>query len=188
MAVEPSETAKHGHEGGAEPEELLEAVRALGEEVGGLQAEVRALRSQSPSLPLPSEAPGWESRAPARIDSPAWVRSLDSPSLRGPAVPRLLLEIVFLVAVAVVAAIARLDAAAIVAVMAIAWGLVALTEWLVARRARQREELAYAALRVGTIYAEDPSWFGPPLERSELDAAGGDDDDAGTRLPPPSAD
>jgi Flp pilus assembly protein TadB len=183
-AAEPSETANEAPRVEAAPEELLDAVRALTDEVGGLHAELEALRSQSQSLPPSAERPGWGDRTPARLDSPAWVRSLDSPALRGPAVPRLLLEIVFLVAVAVVAAVARLDPPAIVAVMAIAWGLVALTEWLAARRARQREELAYAALRVGTVYAEDPSWFGPPLDRTALDVVD-EVEDTGARLPPP---
>ncbi len=187
MAAEPSSTSDETTRT-VEDEELLDAVRALSEEVGGLHAELQALRSQSAALPLPADTPGWENRVPAvRLDSPAWVRSLDSPSLRGPAVPRLLLEILFLVSVAVVAAIARLDAPVIVAVMALAWGLVALTEWFAARRARQREELAYAALRVGTVYAEDPSWFGPPLERAALDPVD-EADDTGARLPPPTSD
>lgn len=182
VAAEPSEAR------GAEQEELLDAVRALSEEVGGLQAELQALRSQSRSLPIPgTDAPGWEDRPPAPLQSPAWVRSLDSPSFRGPAIPRLGLEIVFLLAVAVVCAIARLDTPAIVGVMGLAWGLVALTEWLAARRARQREELAYASLRHGTIYAEDPSWFGPPLERGELDAAD-EPGETATKLPPHSSD
>jgi hypothetical protein len=184
VAVEPSETAR---DRSGDSEELLDAVRALTDEVGELQAEVQALRS-SRSLPLPADAPGWEERAaPARLDSPAWVRSLDTPALRGPAVPRLLLEIVFLVAVAIVAAIAQLETPVIVFVMAVAWGLVAVTEWLAARRAREREELVYAALRHGTVYAEDPSWFGPPLERTALDAPD-EPRDTGTRLPPPSSD
>lgn len=181
VAAEPSEAR------GAEHDELLSAVRALSEEVGELHAELQEIRSQSRLPVAGADAPGWEDRAPARLESPAWVRSLDSPSFRGPAIPRLLLEVVFLVAVALVSAIARLDTPAIVGVMALAWGLVALTEWLAARRARQREELAYASLRHGTIYAEDPSWFGPPLERGELDAV---DEPAATatKLPPPSSD
>jgi hypothetical protein len=181
VAADPSE------ERVAEQDELLDAVRSLSEEVGSLQTELQALRAQSRALPIPGvDAPGWEERAPTPLQSPAWVRSLDSPSLRGPAIPRLLVEIVFLIAVAIVCAIARLETPAIVGVMALAWGLVALTEWLAARRAREREELAYASLRHGTIYAEDPSWFGPPLERGELDAAG-EQPETAAKLPPPSS-
>jgi hypothetical protein len=188
MAAEPSETTNEVQAPGADEQGLVDAVRTLTEEVEGLQEELQALRSQGRLLPVPGRGdPGWDDRAPARLDSPAWVRSLDSPELRSVAVPRLLLETVFLVAVAVVAAVARLEPPVIVGVMVLSWLLVALTEWLAARRARQREELAYSHLRLGGVYAEDPSWFDPPDERTALDVVG-ESDAAAPKLPPAVSD
>ena len=103
-----------------EPEtnELLGAVRSLSAQVGGLQSELHALRAQVRPLPDAPDAPGWDESTPARRESSPWVRSLDRPGPRGPAVPRLLIEIVFLVAVALAAAIAELDPVVIVLLMA----------------------------------------------------------------------
>ena len=58
-----------------------------------------------------------------------------------PAVPRLLLEALFLAAVAAGAALANLDPAVIAAVMAGAWLLVALIEWAASRADRRRDEM-----------------------------------------------
>jgi hypothetical protein len=142
--------------------------------VGGLQADVNALRGRQPTLP----------RIDGRRDSLAWVRDVEGPSRRRPDVPWLLLEITFLAAVAVAAAVADLDALVIVALLAGAWGLVAVGELAGARAARRRAEAAYAPL---AIYGEgappDPSWFAPPVERTVLAL----DDDTATRLPPPAA-
>ena len=73
-------------------------------------------------------------------------RAVDAPAARVPAVPRLLLEIGFLVAVAVAAAIAELEAIEIVGVMTAAWLLVAIAELVAARAARRRTEMVYAPL------------------------------------------
>ena len=107
--AEPSETTVASRTPTSESE-LLGAVRALSEQVGELQAELQSLRSASRPLPPgQADAPGWEVDAPARRDASAWMRSVASPAAARPAVPRLLLEILFLVAVAVLAAVARLD-------------------------------------------------------------------------------
>jgi hypothetical protein len=122
------------------------------------------------------------------------MRSLDRPGPRPPAVPRFLLEIVFLVAVAGAAAIAELDPVVIVVLMAGAWALVAVAELFAWRAARRQAEFSAMPLAGGgSIFADDPSWFAPPLERQPVGA--GDyvevetsDGDAGAatapRLPP----
>jgi len=168
--ADASETTQVSHDpAAAETVELLAAVRALSAQVGGLKAELQTLRAQTRSLPAAAggDTPGWDVGAPARRSTARWVRSLDSPAVRRPVVPRLFLEIVFLVAVAVVAAIAKLDALGVVAVMGGAWLLVAIAEWTAAHAARLREEAVYGGL-VGarTGFADDPSWFAPPVERT----------------------
>jgi hypothetical protein len=101
----------------------------------------------------------------------------------------MLLEIVFLISVAVAAAIAELDVAAIVGVMAAAWLLVALAELAASRAARRRADAVYAQLPgLAPGYPTDPSWFAPPVERTALAVADVDTDDGQARLPPPSDD
>jgi hypothetical protein len=185
--ADPSETTQVSR-APAEPDEteLLAAVRALSAQVGGLQAEIHALRGQA-SLPADDlDRPGWDDASATLRDGGAWVRSLDAPSLRRLSVPWLALEIAFLVAVAVLAVVADLGAPVIVALMAVAWGVVALAEWAGARAARQRHTLAYGAPTPATTsLPEDPSWLEPPSERTALDV-GGASESTVTRLPPPS--
>ena len=182
--ADPSETTQVSMEP-REPEasELLGAVRDLSAQVGGLQSELHALRAQVRPLPEALDAPGWDESSTASRESSPWVRSLDRPGPRGPAVPRLLIEIVFLVAVALAAAIAELDPVVIVLLMAGAWLLVALAEWIAARSAARHAEVLEAPLAgAGVYFAEDPSWFGSPVERVAADA-GGNADGTETRLP-----
>lgn len=185
--AEPSETTQASRPpGDVESAELLAAVRALSAQVGGLQTELQTLRSQSTLPATGPERPGWDDGGAAvRRDSPAWVRSLDSPAARRPPFPRLALELGFLLVVATLAAVARLDAPLIVAVMVVAWLLVAAVEWAAARAARLESE-AVAAVGLGGVLAEDPSWFAPPVERTVLEPVQGDEDTA-ERLPPASS-
>jgi len=185
--ADPSETTQVSNEPAKpEGEELLAAVRALAVQVGGLQAELQTLRAQTRSLPVAdAERPGWDDRMPVQQESAAWVRSLDTPRLRRAAVPWLVLEILFLVAVAVLAAVAGLEAPTVAAVMVGAWLLVALAEWTAAQAARRDDALVYGTITPGTpAVSEDPSWFDPPVGRTALEIT-----DArqatGTRLPPP---
>jgi hypothetical protein len=178
--ADPSETTQVSVEP-KDPEqvELLGAVRALSAQVGGLQAELQALRAQSRALPAPADAPAWDQSTPARREKSAWMRSLDRPGPRPPVVPRFLLEIVFLVAVAGAAAIAELEPLVIILLMAGAWALVATAEWFAARAAQRQAEISAMPLAgAGSIFADDPSWFAPPLERQPV-AAGTDDVDVG---------
>lgn len=166
---------------GSDSAEVLEAIRELSARVGGLQADVNALRAQARPLPAAAvDTTGWEGRD-GRRESLAWVRELEGPMRRRPEIPWLLLEITFLAAVAVGAAVADLDPLVIVALLAGAWALVALAELAAARAARRRAEAAYAPLAIyGQSLPPDPSWFAPPVERTVLDAGSED-----TRLPPP---
>ena len=169
-------------------DDVLEAVRALSAQVRDMQAELRSIRVQTRSLPgAAGESPGWDDGGPRKRDSLEWVRSLEGPSRRQPPVPRLLLEIVFLAGVAVACAIAELDTNVIVGVMAGAWTLVVLAEWAAARADRERAETVYVPLHVsGPTFAEDPSWFEPPVERTSLDVAG-DAEDTAAGLEQPSS-
>jgi hypothetical protein len=172
-----------------ESSEVLGAIRDLSDRVGDLQSEVQSLRAQTRALPSGSnDAAGWEDARAAGPDMLTWVRAVDAPGARVPAVPRLLLEIVFLVAVAVAAAIAELEALEIVGVMAVAWLLVALAELVAARAARRRAEMVYAPLPGLTRgYPTDPSWFAPSVERPVLGLTEVGEDTQ-PRLPPPSED
>jgi len=187
--ADPSETTQVSREPvDHESEELLAAVRALATQVGGLQAELETLRAQPRQLPIQSEErPGWDDRLPAQREGAAWVRSLDTPKLRRAAVPWLALEIVFLVAAAVLAAVAGLSAPAVVALMVGAWLLVALAEWTAARAEGRDEVLVYGTITPGsTTLSQDPSWFDPPVERTALEITDAGETTA-TRLPPPSS-
>lgn len=167
----------------SESEELLATVRALASDVGNLQAEIHAMRGQPSALPTESEErPGWE-EAPARTlrDGGAWVRSLDAPTARHLSIPWLLIELLFLVGVAVLAAVAGLDSLAIIGLMLLAWAIVAAAEWASARAIQERSALAYGPPRfVRASPPQDPSWLEPPSERTTLDVSDGEV----TRLPP----
>jgi hypothetical protein len=190
--ADPSETTQVSlGSAGREDAELVDAIRALSAQVGGLQSEVQSLRAQSQSRGLPgtrADAPSWDATAPARRESSPWIRSLDGPGPRAPAVPRLLLEVVFLIAVAAAAAIAELSAPVIIVLMVAAWGLVAASEWMAARAAQRRAEMSLAPLPGGgTVLADDPSWFAPPLERTafgEVEVEDVEDTAEGLSLPP----
>ena len=94
------------------------------------------------------------------------------------------IEIAFLVAVASLAVVADLAVPVIVALMTVAWAVVALAEWAGARAARRRHALAYGTyVPAVSALPEDPRWLEPPSERTTLDAAGGSETTV-TRLPP----
>ena len=188
--ADPSETTQiTRRDTSNEPsDDVLAAVRALSAQVRDVQAELRSIRVQTRSLPAAAaDAPGWDDGGARGRDSLAWVHSLEGPSRRQPPVPRLLLEIVFLAGVAIACAIAELDTNVIVGVMAVAWALVVLAEWTAARADRQRTETVYVPLHVaGPAFAEDPSWFEPPVERTSLDVAS-DAEDTAAGLEQPSS-
>jgi hypothetical protein len=186
--AEPAETTEVSRRPDEdETSELLGAVRTLARQVGSLQDEVAALRQEGRGLPTADgEQPGWDDGQPVVRESPAWVRSVDSPGARRIAVPWLLVEVVFLVAVAVLAAVAGLDPVVIAVVMAVAWLLVAAGEWAMARTAVREHVLIYGGAAAKPPVPDDPVWFAASGEETALDV--GRDDRTATRLPPPQPD
>jgi hypothetical protein len=161
----------------ARDEDLVGALSRLEAQIGALQAEVRRLGSVS-ALPAQDV-----SVAPLPPAAYAWLGALEAPARRRPQVPRLLLEGLFLAAVAAAAAIAELDVVAIAGVMVGAWVLAALIEWAASRADRRRELPLYAPAPVAPAGA-DPAWYSPPVEQTLLDARATDPVTAITRLPP----
>ena len=167
---------------GREPDpELTDVVRELSDQVEALRADVRRLGGPG----LPASEPGWNDE-PGESAPPsyAWVSSVAAPVRRRPTVPRLLLEVLFLIGVATAAAIAKLDAPVIAGVMAASWALVALIEWAASRAARTRDAIpSYAPAPAAEPRAADPAWFIPPVEHTLLEPAP-DSPTAVTKLPP----
>jgi len=163
-------------------EALVAELQRLGDRLDTLQADVRRLSAPA----LPPVDPGWEEGGSAP-QTYAWLDSLDSPARRRPAVPRLLLEILFLAACATAAAVAELDAVALAGVMVGAWVLVALIEWASSRADRRRDELLSIPppMPATPTSSSDPSWFVPPVEQTMLDGGAHSTDSATaiTRLP-----
>ena len=160
--ADPSETTQVSREPTEDDAELVSAVRALATQVGSLKDDVHALRAEAHALPAgEADRHGWDDSAKIAVrEGPAWVRSVDSPKARGPAIPWLLLEIAFLVAVAVLCVVAGLEAPVTASVMAGAWALVALGEWFAARADRERHERVYgAATPIAASVPDDRSWF-----------------------------
>jgi hypothetical protein len=183
--ADPSETTQVSRERTGQDAELVAAVRSLAAQVGSLKDDVQALRAEARALPAgEADRHGWDDGGPVVREGPAWVRSVDSPRARGIAIPWLLLEILFLVAVAVLCAVAGLAAPAIVGVMIAAWLLVAAAEWLAARADRQRHALVYGGgAPPAASLPDDPSWFASNGDDTLLDAPSAERPP--TRLPPP---
>jgi hypothetical protein len=179
--VSATERTAHGR-----PEEegdLAPLLQELSDRIEALQADVRRLGGPG----LPEAEPGWsdEDARPAATPSYAWVSSVGAPVRRRPGVPRLLLEVLFLAGVATAAAVAKLDARTIAAVMAGAWVLVALIEWAASRAERRRDVLPMAPQSPAPAQPQpaDPSWFVPPVDQTLIEPAT-DSPTAVTRLPP----
>ena len=170
--ADPSETTQVSPSPTEPDAELVSAVRALAAQVGSLKDDVHALRTEARALPA-SEADrhGWDDSAPVAVrEGSAWVRSVDSPRARGLAIPWLLLEVAFLVAVAVLCVVAELTAPVIAGVMVGAWALVALGEWFAARADRERHEYVYgAATPIAASVPDDRSWFDTNGDDTMLD-------------------
>jgi len=168
---------------GREPDPALtDVVRELSDQVEALRADVRRLGGPA----LPASEPGWddEPRDSAPAPSFAWVSSVGAPVRRRPAIPRLLLEVLFLIGVATAAAIAELDAPVIAGVMAASWILVALIEWAASRAERKRNAIpTFVPAPPVEPRVSDPSWFVPPVEHTLLEPAP-DSPTAVTKLPP----
>lgn len=170
--------------GRAPAEDLADALRVLSDRIETLQADVRRLGAPG----LPTVEPGWADdpdAAPAATF--AWVSALEAPVRRRPAVPRMLLEGLFLAAVAAGAGLADLEAPVIAAVMAGAWVLVALIEWAASRADRRRDEVRFVAMPAPPEPTPaDAAWFVPPVEQTMLEGGAPDSDTLVATLPPPT--
>ena len=176
-------------EHGSPPEqddELSAAVRELADRIEALQADVRRLGGPG----LPTSEPGWsgEDAVPPTAPSYAWVSSIGAPVRRRRSVPRLFLEVVFLIGVATAATLAELEAPAIAGLMAGSWVLVALIEWAGSRADRRRDAVPLIEpIAPAEPLPADPSWFVPPVEHTLVEQPA-DSPTAVTRLPPPPPD
>jgi hypothetical protein len=137
-------------EEGYDPLRVEEAFASFGDRVrelesiaAELRAELRSLRAErAAAFAAPETDPDWPAEHGVGDGglggSPDWVAAAVPPPLQRPvAVPRLALEAVFLLLVALFAGLADLAPEWIALVMAGAWVVVALVEWTAAaRRAR----------------------------------------------------
>ena len=158
-----------------------------------LRAELQALRSQrqrrdfepAPALyeneEWPADGPNANGTAPA----PDWVSSVPAPLTRPVAVPRLVLEALFLVLVALFAGLADLSTTAIAVVMAGAWALVVLAEWATAARRARWHLDAVATPAADPADDNTGPWSMPVVEATVVEAP--DDSESHTvvtTLPP----
>jgi hypothetical protein len=88
--------------------------------------------------------------------------------------PRFAVEAGFLIMLAVAMGLADLDPTAIIVVMAIAWLLVAVIEWIASRDAPYPVQSAWPA--APPTHAPAPPEWGPPEEATAFIAPGVDDD------------
>ena len=154
---------------------FADRVRELESVAAELRTELRALRAERPAATR-FEAENWPadpSLLPAGSElSPAWIAAVPPPIARAVAVPRLALEAVFLLLVAVLAGLADLSAGWIVLVMAAGWTLVVLTEWTAAAK-RKRWRLDEIAPALGAELSADSStgpWDVPVVESTVVEA------------------
>ena len=149
-----------------------------------LRAELRALRAERQQHQrlgperAPSRYENEEWPADARLQgglapSPDWIGSVPAPLTRPVTIPRLALEAIFLILVALCAGLADLTTNAIVAVMAAAWVLVALSEWAAAvKRSRWRLDAVAPAVEAQDGGASDSTgpWSIPVVEATVVEA------------------
>jgi len=144
-----------------ELEAELASLRPLASELREELTALRAGMGQTAEL-RPGDWPAANGGAP---EAPPPTVAPPPPLPRPVIVPRLILETAFLVAAAAVCALAELDEVWIVAVMAGAWLIVALSEWAAfAKQRRWRlEDVAPPLPEVGS-----PDWYVPPVQQTLL--------------------
>jgi hypothetical protein len=163
-----------------------ERVRELEEVAGELRAELRALRSarSAPAPVVPADPERWpvDGEEPG---SPEWIAAVPAPLVRPSRVPRLALEGLFLLLVALLAGLADLSVPWIVLVMVTAWALVVLGEWAAAAR-RARWRLDEVAPALGEEGAASSPWDVPVVEATVVEAGPElEEHTVVTRLPAP---
>jgi hypothetical protein len=154
---------------------FADRVRELESVASELRAELHSLRADrsAPSRFQDEDWPAVTGLADGAVPSADWVATVPPPLTRGLTVPRLAIEGVFLLLVAVLAGLADLEPAWIVLVMVVAWALVALAEWAAAaKRARWRlDEIAPAVVVPGPDAADSTGpWDMPVVESTAVDS------------------
>lgn len=148
---------------------FADRVRELEAIAAELRSELRSLRAERFSVAHPGPE-AWPAEAATPAFAPEWVAAVPPPLARGFAVPRLALEGAFLLLVALFAGLADLSPGWIVAVMAAAWALVALSEWAAAAQ-RRRWRLDEIPPPLGEPAAETTGpWDMPVVEATVVDA------------------
>lgn len=166
------------HGEGIDPARFEEAVAAFADRVreledvaGELRAELRALRAERVApAPAPAEDDErWPVEGGDDAASPEWVSAVPAPLVRPSPVPRLALEGIFLLLVALFAGLADLAVEWIVLVMAVAWGLVVLGEWAAAAK-RARWRLDEVAPALGEVDDSTGPWDMPVVEATVVES------------------
>jgi hypothetical protein len=152
---------------------FADRVRELESVASELRAELHSLRAErsAPSHFVDEDWPVNAAHAGAGPPAADWVARVPPPLAHGFTVPRVALEGAFLLLVALLAGIADLGAGWIVLVMAVAWGLVALSEWTaVAKRSRWRlDEVAPAVVPPAPDAADSTGpWDMPVVESTAI--------------------
>jgi hypothetical protein len=146
--------------------ELEAELAALRPVAAELRQELRALRVGLGSTAELDADEDWPSGNGSAAGPALWSGAAPPPPLPKPVlVPRLVLEAAFLALAAAIAALADLSAPWIVAVMAGAWLIVALSEW-VAFEKQRRWRLDEVAPPVTETGSRD--WYVPPVEQTAL--------------------
>lgn len=163
---------------------FADRVRELESVAGELRSELRALRRERAAR-TPSAAPAphvlddeaWPVE-PGTLAAPDWIAAVPPPALRPVTIPRLVLEGVFLLLVALFAGLAGLSAGWIVLLMAIAWALVALSEWAAAaKRARWRlDEIPEPVAEAGDAGESTGPWSMPVVHATVVAPPEGSED------------
>jgi hypothetical protein len=156
---------------------FADRVRELEEVADELRAELRTLRAErapatpvaAPARPYPRDDEHWPVDPEAL--SPDWVAAVPAPLVRPSALPRLVLEGVFLLLVALFAGLADLSVPWIVLVMVTAWALVVAGEWAsAAKRGRWRLDEVAPAVAEGAAETTGP-WDMPVVEATVVEEA-----------------
>ena len=168
---------------GFDPARVEEAFATFADRVRELESVASELRAELHSLRAERSAPNrfddedWPAVAglagSSTLPSADWVATVPPPLARRPTVPRLAIEAVFLLLVAVLAGLADLAPVWIVLVMVVAWALVALAEWAAAaKRSRWRlDEIAPAVVVPGPEAADSTGpWDMPVVESTAVDS------------------
>jgi hypothetical protein len=153
---------------------FADRVRELESVASELRAELHSLRAErtGPTRFDDEHWPATTGLTGDALPSADWVSTVPPPLGRGLRVPRLAVEGLFLLLVAVLAGLADLRPAWIVLVMVVAWALVALAEWAAAaKRSRWRLDEIAPAVVVPEPGAADSTgpWDMPVVETTAVD-------------------